>query len=113
MQIPRPKMGTPILCGFFVDHPCKFHTFSNALQEIPHAITSTHSHFHVFKPIVWVFYWNSLIQKDVWAITVCGSKGLNKLQTFQTFEWSQYFYPDLRSKTAYLKDFKGKKNSYS
>ena len=27
--------------------------------------------------------------------TVCGSKALNK---FQTFEWSQYFSPDLRQK---------------
>ena len=32
--------------------------------------------------------------------TVCGSKAFNK---FQTFEGSQYFSPDLRSKTAYYK----------
>ena len=31
------------------------------------AITSICCHFHIFKPIV-VFYWNSLIQKEVWAI---------------------------------------------
>ena len=28
---------------------------SNSLHEILHAITSTRSHFHIFKPIVWVF----------------------------------------------------------
>ena len=44
-----------------------FYVLSNSIQEIPHAITSTRSHFHVFERIVWVFYWNSLIQKDVWA----------------------------------------------
>ena len=26
---------------------------SNSLQEIPHVIPSTHSHFRIFKPIVW------------------------------------------------------------
>ena len=54
---------------FFVDHLWKSHALSNSLQETPHAIISTRIHFHVFKPIVWVFYWNSLIQKDVCAIT--------------------------------------------
>ena len=54
--------------SFFVDHPCNFHALSNSFQEIPYATTSTHSHFYVFKAIVWDFYWNSLIQ-DVWAMT--------------------------------------------
>ena len=36
-------------------------------QGIPHAITSTRSHFHVFKLIVWGFL--SLIMKDAWAMT--------------------------------------------
>ena len=46
-----PKMGTPNT----FDHLCKFHTLSNLFQESPHAITSTCSHFNVFKPIAWVF----------------------------------------------------------
>ena len=41
LKIPRSKKRTPELCGFFVDHHCKFHPFSNSLQEIPHAITFT------------------------------------------------------------------------
>ena len=53
LKTPRPKKKTPKLCGFFVDHPCRFHSFSNSFQEISHAITSTHSQFHVFKPIIW------------------------------------------------------------
>ena len=46
----------------FLIHSTKFHMVY---------LTSTHSHFHVFKPIVWVFlfYWNSLIQKNSWAMT--------------------------------------------
>ena len=65
MKIPRPKKGNRKLCGFFVDQPCKFHTFSNSLQEF-HMLQLQ---FHVFKPIVWFFHWNSLIQKDAWART--------------------------------------------
>ena len=69
LKIPRPKNGTLKLCGFFVDYPCKFNALSNSIQEFPHPITSNRSHFHVFKPIVWVSYWNYLIQKGVWAMT--------------------------------------------
>ena len=69
MKIPRPKKGTPKLCGFFVDYPWKFHALSNLLQEISYAISSSCSHFRVFKPIIWVFYWNSVIQKNFWAMT--------------------------------------------
>ena len=43
------------------------HALSNSLQEKSHAITSTRNHFHVSKPIVWVFYWNSLIQNKISA----------------------------------------------
>ena len=69
LKIPRPEKGISKLCGFFVDYPCKFQALSNSLQEILHTITSTLSHLHVFKPIAWVFHWNSLVQKDVWAMT--------------------------------------------
>ena len=44
------------------------HKLSSSPQKIPHAVSSTRSQFHIFKPIDWVFYWNSLIQKDVWAM---------------------------------------------
>ena len=30
--MPYPKKDIPKLCGFFVDHHCKFHTLSNSLQ---------------------------------------------------------------------------------
>ena len=43
------------------------HALSNSLQEKSHAITSTRNHFHVSKPIVWVFDWNSLIQNEISA----------------------------------------------
>ena len=56
LKIPRPKKRTPKLCGIFVDDPCKFHVFSNSLQEIPHAITFTRNQFHIFKPIVCDFF---------------------------------------------------------
>ena len=41
MKMPSSKERTPKLWGIFVDQPCKFHAFSNELQEIPHAITFT------------------------------------------------------------------------
>ena len=53
---------------FFVDHPCLMHALSNSLQEIPHAITSTRCHFHVFKTIVWVF-----LLKIVWFRRIFGT----------------------------------------
>ena len=31
------------------------HALFSLFQEIPHAITSIHTHFHVFKSIVWAF----------------------------------------------------------
>ena len=31
------------------------HALFSLFHEIPHAITSTHTHFHVFKSIVWAF----------------------------------------------------------
>ena len=44
----KAKKGDPKLCGFLLI----IHALSNSFQEIPHAITSTRSQFHVFKPIV-------------------------------------------------------------
>ena len=44
------------LCGSFVDHSCRFHSFSMSAQDIPQAITSTRSQFHVFKLILWGFF---------------------------------------------------------
>ena len=81
----------------FVDHPCKFHALPSSVQEIPHAITSTHNHFHVFQPIAWVFFSGipdseGYLGYDVWWMRT-GSKALNKLQTFGG---SQYFSPYLR-----------------
>ena len=33
LKIPRPNKGTTKLCGFFVDHPCKFSSFLNSLSK--------------------------------------------------------------------------------
>ena len=79
------KRGPLNYVFFFVDHPWKFHALYNSLQEIQDAITSTRSHFHVFKPI----YWNSLIQEDVWAMT--------------SSEWEMYVAAKLLTNFKHLK----------
>ena len=49
------KRGPLNYVVYFLDHPWKFHAFSNSLKEILHAITSNRNQFHVLKPIVWFF----------------------------------------------------------
>ena len=70
MKIPRSKKGTPNYVPFllivlssstpFLIHSRKFHM----LQLSPAAISVSSNLFFGF-----FFYWNSLIQKDVWAMT--------------------------------------------
>ena len=43
MMCKNTKAKKRALSGFLVDHPCKFHAFSNSLQEIPHAIPAVNS----------------------------------------------------------------------
>ena len=59
-------------CGFFVHRPCKFHALSNSLHEIPHGIPNFHPQlFPCLQTycLGFFFYWNSLIQKNSWAMT--------------------------------------------
>ena len=80
LKIPS-KNGTPKLCGVFADCSCKFHVLSNLLQEIPASVISMSSNL-----LLGFFYWNSLIQEDVWAMT--------------SSEWELYLA------TKFLTDFK-------
>ena len=64
----KPKKGLLNYVAFFFFFLIT-HKLSNSLEEIPHAITSIRSHFHIFKPIFWLFYRNSLIQKKVQAMS--------------------------------------------
>ena len=50
---PRLNTGTPKLCGFFVDNPWKSYALSNPFQE----------------NMLEFFYWNSMIQRYIWAMT--------------------------------------------
>ena len=49
LKIPRPKNGTLSYVAFLLIT----HALSNSLQEIPYAITSNRSYFHVLKPMYW------------------------------------------------------------
>ena len=64
------------------------HALSNSFQEIPHVITSTHTQFYVFKPIVWVFLLEQ-IQKDAWVMT--------------SNEWELYVAAKLLTNSKHLK----------
>ena len=81
---------------FFVDDRCKFHALYNSLKEIPHSVTSTRSHFHDFKSIAWVFYWNSLIEKDVWAMTSSERELYVAAKFLTNFKHFKHFFLDLR-----------------
>ena len=67
------------------------HKLSNSLQEIPHAITSTRVFSISSNLLFGFFYWNGLIQKDVWAMT--------------SSEWELYVAAKLLTNFKHLKGF--------
>ena len=94
------KRGPLNYVAFFVDHPQTFEFTPG---------NSTYYNFHPqpfpYLPIVWVFYWNSLIQKEVWAMTSSEWELYVAAKFVTNFKHlgSQYFLLILDKKTAYYK----------
>ena len=87
--------GTPKLCDFFVDNPWKSYALSNSFQE----------------NMLEFFYWNSMIQKYIWAMTSSKWELLvatKLLPNFKHLKESVIFSWSLIKKTAFSIRFQKK-----